>query len=236
MTLQPPDFAPMFRPGVRYRIKYGDDDPGADAVVEVRDAGRLHLPTGRLVACEPLWVASLDPVEASFSVTVPPGRYPVTVSLARFDEPGDPKVPPQRRGTAARLTVRDEPVANWQPAVRPDHDPSAVRAGQLDGFGVSRGTGAFLDASALAALSPLSELGSQGQDPEMDELILEVMEKKVVNLVVDRAADLNVIMFDCGLGAGAYPVWLGRTAAGEPACFVADLELLSQHGSGPVAD
>lgn len=118
---------------MRYRIKYGDDDPGADAVVEVRDAGRLHLPTGWLVACEPLWVAGLDPFEAAFSVTVPPGRYPVTVSLARFEEPGDPKIPPQRRGAAARLTVRDEPVARWQPAVRPDHDPAAVRAGQVDG-------------------------------------------------------------------------------------------------------
>jgi hypothetical protein len=62
------------------------------------------------------------------------------------------------------------------------------------------------------------------------------MDKKVINLVVDQAADLNMIMFDCGLGAGAYPVWLGRTAAGEPACFVADLELLSQHSSGPVTD
>jgi hypothetical protein len=169
-------------------------------------------------------------------VTVPPGRYPVTVCLVRFDEPGDPKVAPQRRGAAARLTVRDEPVASWQPALRPGHDPAAVRAGQLDGFGVSYGTGAFLDASALAALGPLSELGPQGQDPAMDEVILEVMDKQVVNLVVDRAADLNVIMFDCGLGAGAYPVWLGRTAAGEPACFVADLELLSQHSSGPVTD
>jgi hypothetical protein len=161
MTLQPPDFGPMFRPGVRYRIKDGDDDPG------------------------------------------------------------DPKVPPPRRGAAARLTVRDEPVAAWQPAVRPEYDPAAVRAGQLDGFAVSRGTGAFLDASALAALGPLERAGPAGPGPEMDEVILEVMEKKVVNLVVDRAEDLNVIMFDCGLGAGAYPVWLGRTAAGEPACFVA---------------
>jgi Protein of unknown function (DUF4241) len=87
----------------------------------------------------------------------------------------------------------------------------------------------------LPRWGPLSELGPQGQGPAIDEVILEVMEK-VVNLVVDRAADLNVVMFDCGLGAGAYPVWLGRTAASEPACFVADLELLSQHSSGPVAD
>jgi hypothetical protein len=76
---------------VRYRINYGDDDPGTDAVVDVCDAGRLHLPTGRLVACEPLWLAGLDPFEAAFSVTVPPGRYPVMVCLARFEEPSDPR-------------------------------------------------------------------------------------------------------------------------------------------------
>jgi len=74
----------MFRAGVRYRAKYGDDDPGVDVVVEVRDAGRLHLPTGRLVACEPLWVSGLDATAAAFTVTVPPGRYPVTVALARL--------------------------------------------------------------------------------------------------------------------------------------------------------
>src|SRR4029453_6639890 len=97
----------------------------------------------------------------------------------------------------------------------------------------------------LPRWGPLSELGPQGQGPAIDEVILEVMEK-VVNLVVDRGAALNVVMFDwglgrgvtrvvegagalkvvlfdCGLGAGAYPVWLGRTAASEPACFVADL-------------
>lgn len=234
MMPEPPDFEPMFRPGVRYRAKYGEDDPGVDVVVEVRDAGRLHLPTGRLVACEPLWVSGLDATAAAFTVTVPPGRYPVTVALARFDEPADSKLPPQRRGAAAKLTVRDEPVARWQPAVRPNHDPQALRAGDLDRFGVNRGTGAFLDASVLATLGPLTELGPEGQDPAIDEVLLQVMEEHVVNLVVDHAKGLNVIMFDCGLGAGAYPVWLGRTAAGEPACFVADLELLSQNGSGPI--
>jgi len=52
---------------------------------------------------------------------------------------------------------------------------------------------------------------------------------------VDAAADLNVVMFDCGLGDGGYATWIGRTAAGVPACFVVDLLLLSD-SFGPLTD
>lgn len=76
----------------------------------------------------------------------------------------------------------------------------------------------------LATLVPPTALGSEGQDPAIDELIVKVMEEQVINLVVDQAKGLNVIMFDRGLGAGAHPVWLGRTAAAEPAGFVAGLD------------
>jgi hypothetical protein len=41
-------------------------------------------------------------------------------------------------------------------------------------------------------------------------------------------------MFLCAMGAGTYPVWVGRTAAGEPACFIADLELLTRHSPRPI--
>jgi hypothetical protein len=48
MELRPPEFAPMFRSGTRYRWP---DSP--EAVIEVADGGMLHLATGRLVACDP---------------------------------------------------------------------------------------------------------------------------------------------------------------------------------------
>ena len=43
MRPEPPDFEPMFQPGTRYRLP---DPAGTVAVVEVHDAGLLHLPTG----------------------------------------------------------------------------------------------------------------------------------------------------------------------------------------------
>jgi Protein of unknown function (DUF4241) len=131
MTLQSPDFEPMFRPGARYLVKRRDQGSGDEAVVEVRDAGPLHLATGRLVACQPRYLGGVDPFQLAFSVTVPPGRYPVTVSIARFDRLSLPAARPTRRGAAARLIVRDEPVARWEPAAR-SGDPADVRDGSDD--------------------------------------------------------------------------------------------------------
>ena len=80
MRPEPPDFDPMFQAGARYRLP---DPAGTVAVVEVHDAGLLHLPTGRVVACDPFWGSEVRRQVAPFTVTVPPGRYPVTLSSAR---------------------------------------------------------------------------------------------------------------------------------------------------------
>jgi len=107
VRIEPPIFDPMFRPGTRYRL--GD---GTEAAVEVQDAGILHLATGRIVACDPFWGAQVQRQVPPFTVTVPPGHYPITLSLARWliDDPESPSL-----GAAAKLTILDEPVATWGP-------------------------------------------------------------------------------------------------------------------------
>jgi hypothetical protein len=104
-SLEPPDFAPMFQPGVRYRL---NGNNGSELVVEVDEAGDVNLATGRLVGCDPFWVvpgAGTD-ADAPYTVTVPPGRYPVDVSFARQDRPDPRSTLGGRLGAAASLTVR----------------------------------------------------------------------------------------------------------------------------------
>jgi hypothetical protein len=88
-----------------------------------------------------------------------------------------------------------------------------------------------LDASAVPAMSRFTVMGS----PEDFKLFRELRERAVTNVVVDRGLGLNAVLFNCGMGDGDYPTWIGRTAAGDPACFIADLELLS-HSLGPISD
>ena len=225
MRPEPPDFEPMFQPGTRYRLP---DPPGTVAVVEVHDAGLLHLPTGRVVACDPFWGSQVQRQVAPFTVAVPPGRYPVTLSLARGLLGRPDPVP--RLGAAAKLTIRDEPVLAWEVALHPGEDPERLPPDQIYTLGVDSGHAGLLDASAVGALAALDEPGS-----ELDRLFEQVWGNDWVNLVVDQAAGLNVVVFHCGLGDGGYATWIGRGVEGEPVCFVVDLLVFSD-SFGPIAD
>jgi hypothetical protein len=227
MELRPPEFEPMFRPGTRYRWR---DSP--EAVIEVADAGMLYLATGRLVACDPFWGSAIERECDPFTVTVAPGRYPVALSRVRWDQTLHPSVsPPVRRGAAAKLTIRDEPPVTWELALRPGEDPATLQSGEFFGFSVDSDKGCFLDASAVPAMSRFTVTDSPGDF----KLFRELREDAVTNVVVDRELGLNAVLFACGMGDGIYPVWVGRTAAGDPACFIADLELLSD-SLGPISD
>jgi Protein of unknown function (DUF4241) len=222
MQLGPPDVDTMFRPGVRRRRRNG-----TELLVEVLDAGTLHLATGRLVAVDPFLGPDVERFGVPFTATAPPGRYPVSLSIASRDRPRKTNTPAPKGWVAAvKLTIRDDPVVVWELALQPGEDPATLRPDELFGFAVDSGTGSFLDASAVPALSRLSNPGPKlDQDSELDKIGPEVLSKRVVNLVVGPASDLNVVIFSCGMGDGLYPTWVGWTSTDELACFVTDLEL-----------
>lgn len=222
-SLEPPAFDQMFRNGVRYRL-----GSGIEAAVEVQDAGTLKLATGRVTACDPFWGAQVERQVAPFTVTVPPGRYPVTVSLARglLDGPD----PAPLLGAAAKLTIRDEPVVAWEVALQPGQDPAGLQPDQIYTLGVDSGSASLLDASAIGALAALDEPGS-----DLDRRFEQVWGKAWANLVLDQGSGLNIVVFHCGLGDGGYATWIGRNAAGVPACFVVDLLVFSD-SPGPTTD
>lgn len=45
--------------------------------------------------------------------------------------------------------------------------------------------------------------------------------------MTDPESGANLIAFHSGWGDGSYLVWIGRSADGQVACFVADMLLLS---------
>ncbi|WP_228044303.1 DUF4241 domain-containing protein [Streptomyces ferrugineus] len=51
--------------------------------------GRLDLPTGRVVACDPFVYLGTGDIEP-FTVTVGPGRYRVEAAVATLTRPGEP--------------------------------------------------------------------------------------------------------------------------------------------------
>ena len=186
-----------------------DPETVKKVTVEVRDAGTLHMPSGQLTAADPGWIrADGEP----FTVTVPPGSYPVQLSVVRFDDN-----PEHRRVAAARLAVRDIPVESWEMALTAGQDPRALPDRGFYGFNVDAGMGCFYDASAAASFAhqPRGWLGQ-----------FDLRRLAFTAVASDPGSSANLIAYHSGWGDGSYPVWIGRSADREVACFVADMQLM----------
>ncbi|MEU4341772.1 DUF4241 domain-containing protein [Nocardia sp. NPDC023852] len=186
----------LFTPGRR-------DTPHGPAVVELIDAGLLRVPSGRLVAVDP---GSID--EASPTIGVPPGEYPVTVSVMRYaDTLCGPRV------AAARVTLLDTPPSEWEMGIRPDEDPGLLGDGEFYGVGVETGMAVFLD-----------ETRTVDEDEFDDELIERLYDRFTVELI-GAEPEPNLIAFPAGRPDGTFPVWIGRTESGQVSCVVIDFQL-----------
>ncbi|SHN47167.1 DUF4241 domain-containing protein [Cryptosporangium aurantiacum] len=194
-----PDLDAVLQNGGRLRLAY--EDATEDSIVELREAGELRMPTGRLVAADPY---PLEFGNKPFTETVPPGSYPVIISY----------LPDSGTTAAARLVIRDEPVERWELALCAGQDTIALGDGEFYGFGVDTGTACFVDAAGADALPALLE-------PRWIEF--HDREHGPTQTVDLGESGANVISWASGYGDGSYPTWIGRTKGGEIACFVADM-------------
>jgi hypothetical protein len=82
---------------------------------------------------------------------VPPGTYPVELIMADFHDPGNPQGNTHfSEVAAARLRVRDEPIAAWQMALQPSQDDAELDDDEYFGYPVDGGTGSLASPHAAA--------------------------------------------------------------------------------------
>ncbi|MEW2315009.1 DUF4241 domain-containing protein [Streptomyces bauhiniae] len=193
----------------------------ADEVYTVRDpieAGTLRLPSGRLVARDPAYGACAE--DGGFTVTAPAGSYPVQLASAGYTAEHWGRTIVIDEYTAVRVLVSERPAVTWELALLQDQDERLLRDGEFYGFGVDSGTGCFVDASMAGELGQRFREGRvAGAQEESDN---------GVSIVDDLATGTNLIAFPSGRGDGSYPVWIGRDADGDVACFVADMLILHE--------
>lgn len=222
MTREVPNFDLIFRQGT----VFGWPDE-TTSYVDVISAGELSLPSGRVIVRDPAsWL--FDMSEELPVAEVHAGQYPVTLSISHKDKPLSPKIPPPIRSVAAaQIVVSDVQVTSWEIATPQGHDLAELGKDEIFGFGVDSGQGCFMDADGLGFLKELQE-----EEVRLDRATEQILESRFA-MVSDDAASANIVIFQCGMGDGFYPVWLGRAADGSVARIVADLEVLD-HSLGPV--
>ncbi|GAB1343711.1 DUF4241 domain-containing protein [Gemmatimonas sp.] len=186
-----------------------------------RHIGSLHLPSGRIVASDPM----VDLQLPAFARRVTPGRYPVHIAIAQVQRNHDERI------AAAWLRFGDGPVAVWEVAMlegqRPSKSPTDTAA-----YGVDSGTGSFFSAEAAT-------LG--GDVPDFSEMLADAMDttyrptRSWASLELDQGAGvpLNVVSFSSGWGDGGYASWWGLDATGAPLLLLTDFAVLDDERSDP---
>ncbi|WP_345646735.1 DUF4241 domain-containing protein [Streptomyces tremellae] len=174
-------------------------------MVEPVDADPLRITSGRLAVSDPGLTG-----ETPLTVAVPPGEFPVTLSLVRTTGEADV--------AAARVTFLDAPPREWDMAVQPDEDLGPLGEGQFYGVGVDTGTVAFMDATRTVA------------EDQLDEDLFIPLNSRFAVEWPGREPEPNLIAFRAGKGDGAHPVWIGRTDDGQVGCVVVDFRLHSTEG------
>lgn len=187
--------------------------------------GHLSLPTGKIIAGDPLvCFERLSP----FKRAVAPGKYPVTVCIAKMDKFGD-------RYAVAKVEFSKEHSEIWEVAQTEDGGMK-LKDGVLFGFGVDAGLGCFMDAKTQEAYLKFTD-DFYAQNPNgniYDDFFAAEFKKTAldekdpgdwVNFYIPGQDNLNIVMFHSGFGDGFYQSYWGRTNNGEICNLVIDFKI-----------
>jgi hypothetical protein len=194
------DFHAAFTQGHTFDCGYGP------ITVDVKQVAEISLPSGDIVACDPSW---LHVDGRPFSRSVPPGVYPVLVSLVGQADWSAQEI------ACAMIRFSEEPAHRWENALLPDFDapPEEVFCHSVDSA-----TDCFIDAQTAQKIS----------DPEafFNEKVAPAMEKSEwANLLLDSATGGNLIAFNTNMDGG-YPCYWGLNAQDQPVCLITDFGIL----------
>jgi hypothetical protein len=196
------DFRLAFTDGQAFRAEH-------PTRVRIHRAGDLILPSGRIVACDPL----VMPGTRAFAREVVPGRYPVLLSVAQLE--GDQRV----AAAAVEFAVSGATAAErWDLALLPGQDPTTLGPRQFFGYGVDAGTGCFMDAQVAATLDAGEPCGL--------DAALQASYVPTFSWANVALGDGSVVAFSSGWGDGSYASYWGFDGAGRVVALATDFAVL----------
>lgn len=181
--------------------------------IKQTDIGTLDLPTGEIIACDPLVTGPEWPALAR---KVKPGRYPVTLYEA------------QGRVGLAVLRLAPGKPSRWEMAVLPGQDVSTLKEGEIFGYPVDAGLGSFMDKTAMALLTQ-AQTGLGSDKNYYDDVLAAEFQPNADRFVMHQPVagnPLNVAMFWSGWGDGFYASYWGLDAQGEPLVLMTDFGVI----------
>ena len=189
-----------------------------------KNLGKLHLPTGKIVASDP--TVFFD--EKPFVIKVEKGSYDVILSIAHIIENYDGTKLKYEKVAFAMLKFNGNHPIRWDLALRENDDISKLSEEKFFGYGVDSGTGCFMDVETQEILNELYF----DEELDFDTALCNAQERNFVpnwcwaNYDFEGLPNNNLINFSSGLGDGGYASYFGYDESNELVCLITDFEVV----------
>ena len=188
--------------------------------VDTLDIGEINLPTGEILACDPL--VELGEAKTYLQKT-PVGKFPVKICVVPSKDYGD-------RYACVKVEFnKNKPVVYELAVTGNEEEMNEAGEDEYYGFGVDAGMGCVADKKSQDEYSKYwKKLEEEGNaDNPYDDIFEELLEESFkkspkyqrdcgdwANFIIPDT-DLNILVFASGWGDGYYPCYFGYDEKGE---------------------
>jgi hypothetical protein len=192
-------------------------------IKEIKKIGTLHVPTGKIVVCDPLVEPESDPIVQEFPI----GDFPVYLYYTKDED----------TIAFAELRFSETPVDKWQMALVEDQDIDELEENEIFGYSVDSSLGCFMDIEGQKVMLKhemdlMEKLGEQFisyYDNYIDNLLFGPNAESEFYCTIKPLENNqnNVIAFQAGIGEGFYASYIGYDKSGKPVKLVTDFNILN---------
>lgn len=207
--------------------KFDDGDTltalGYDIVIRRKKVGQLAMPSGDLVACDPLRFLETEPFELSLK----PAFYDVVLLVAELRD--------DDRVAYAVVRVKNTEPVRWEKAHLAGEKPDIFQSDA--GYPVDSSVGCFVDADTATMMLDYTHAVMQEDDEFRRALHSQFNRNRKYgyswanvdlkrDVGIPSAGRRNAICFESGWGPGLYETWIGYDEDDAITKIVTDFDVL----------
>lgn len=174
-------------------------------LIESFDAGKIDLPTGRIVACDPILTNDMK----AFTTNFPKGEFPVLIHKER------------ESNCVAYVEVifSDDHITDWKLATTEEQNVKELKAEEIFGYPVESGMGCLMDLETQDDLNHLEENLFQKKGDDFMGIYEEFFHQHFFDEkgAIDQFAIIQpnekkigtIFAFETGYGEGFYASYIG---------------------------
>ena len=187
-------------------------------LLETYEVGKINLPSGRIVACDPLITNDMK----EFKIGFPPGEYPVLLH----------KEKDSNCVAYVEIVFKNHEVEDWVMATTDGQHFDDLKEDEIFGYPVESGMGCFMDVETQECLNHLEKRLFHRKGADFMGIYEEFFHEHFFdeNGAIDQYAFLKpdedkpgtIFAFETGYGEGFYASYIGFGKENQPVKIVTE--------------